>query len=172
MMQIIFRASSTFMGNVRSDLARRHPFAAERVGYIGCRLGTLEAGVVLLALDYLSLDDDDYEDDPSAGATVGSNAIRKAITKSYRDRLAMFHVHEHPHSGLPWFSRTDIRENQKMVPDFFKVQPHLPHGAIVLSASSASAMCWLPQTRKPERVNDIVFVGSSMQIIRNCQGRF
>ena len=82
----------------------------------------------------------------------------------------MFQVHQHPHIGIPWFSRTDVRENQKMVPDFFKVQPHLPHGALVLSDDAMSGLCWLPQTSKPTRICDFVTVGASMRINRGYSG--
>ena len=49
----------------------------------------------------------------------------------------------HEHSGRPSFSRTDLREQIKFVPDFFKVRPQLPHGAIVLSHDRAAGRVWL-----------------------------
>jgi len=41
-------------------------------------------------------------------------------------RRRAFHVHTHGRSGVPDFSGTDVRENAKFVPDFFKVLRNAP----------------------------------------------
>jgi len=64
---------------------------------------------------------------------VGSAAISKALEIAYGSKASMFHVHLHEHLGTPRFSPTDTRESAKFVPDFFKVAPGMPHGAIVWS---------------------------------------
>ncbi len=55
----------------------------------------------------------------------------------------MFHVHMHGHAGRPGFSRIDLREQSKFVPDFFKVRREMPHGAIVFSRDMAAGRVWL-----------------------------
>lgn len=45
--------------------------------------------------------------------------------------VSMVHVHLQEHRGRPGFSRTDLSENALFVPDFWNVQPNLPHGAVV-----------------------------------------
>ena len=75
----------------------------------------------------------------------------------------MFHVHLHEHAGTPQFSSIDTRENAKFVPDSFKVAPGLPHGAIVWSNDRATGQCWLPATREPVAVSDVVEVGAPLR---------
>ena len=68
---------------------------------------------------------------PSAGATIGRSGLRKALQASYMEVVSMVHVHLQEHRGRPGFSRTDLSENALFVPDFWNVQPNLPHGAVV-----------------------------------------
>ena len=71
-MKIIFRVTSALLARIRDDLSRPHHFAAERVGYGACKIGTLQAGnLLILASNYSPVADDDYLDDPYAGATIG-----------------------------------------------------------------------------------------------------
>jgi hypothetical protein len=42
-----------------------------------------------------------------------------------------------------WFSGIDLREQAKFAPDFFKVCPQMPHGAIVLNAKAATGRVWV-----------------------------
>lgn len=49
----------------------------------------------------------------------------------------------HEHRGRPTFSPTDRREQLNFVPDFFKVRPQMPHGAVVLSHDMANGRLWL-----------------------------
>jgi len=58
-------------------------------------------------------------------------------------------VHQHLFPGRVWFSRTDLREQHRFVPDFFKVRPNMPHGAVVLGPQQAAGRVWLaPATIK------------------------
>ena len=155
-MNIEFRLSEKLYKAIHSDLHRKHAYAAERVGFIKCALSKLnENDLLVLANSYMSLDDEDYVYNPNAGATMGTGAIRKALQTAYNERCAMFHVHRHDHFGIPRFSRTDLVEGHKFVPDFFKVQPNSCHGIIVLSFDSASGLCWLPNNASPTPLNAV-----------------
>jgi hypothetical protein len=142
-MRMTFRATDRFMQDVRRDLARPHRFAAERVGFISIRAAKAANVVILLAEDYHPLDDDDYVDDSTVGAMMGQEAIRKALNVALLQAAGMFHVHMHGHTGRPGFSRIDLREQLKFVPDFFKVRRQMPHGAVVLSRDRATGRAWL-----------------------------
>jgi hypothetical protein len=145
-MTVIFRARDDFLAAVRRDLHRPHRFAAERVGFLLCRAGGLAGGgVVLLAADYHAVEDDDYLDDPKVGAMMGPAAIRKAMQRAYNggaQDMSLIHVHMHEHNGVPGFSRVDLTEMMKFVPDFFNAAPAMPHGAVVLSFNRAAGLCW------------------------------
>ncbi|UVO30331.1 hypothetical protein [Bradyrhizobium arachidis] len=143
-MKIIFRATDRFLGDVRRDLARPHAFAAERVGFISVRATAAGADtLILLAADYHPLADDEYVHDISVGAMMGQEAIRKALEVALMRSVGMVHVHMHEHHGRPHFSRIDVREQTKFVPDFFKVRREMPHGAVVLSHDQANGRIWL-----------------------------
>jgi hypothetical protein len=146
-MRVIFRATDRFIQDIRGDLARAHSFAAERVGFISIRATDTRDTLILLAAAYHPVADDDYLDDATVGAMMGQEAIRKALNIALLQPVGMIHVHMHDHKGRPNFSRTDRREQLKFVPDFFKVRPQMPHGAIVLSHNMASGRLWLdPET--------------------------
>jgi hypothetical protein len=141
--RIIFRTTQAFLGAVRADLARSHPFAVERVAFISACAARAGPSLLLLAEGYHRVADADYVDDRSVGAMMGQEAIRKALEIALQRRVGMFHVHGHEHNGRPSFGRIDIREQGKFVPDFFNVRPEMPHGAIVLSHDHASGRVWL-----------------------------
>lgn len=165
-MRVIFRITAELLDRLRKDLQRVHPFAAERVGFISCQCASLDGtGVLILAGAYHSVEDADYIEDRTVGARIGSEALRKALQFSYHSHKSMFHVHLHEHLGRPRFSRTDTRETADFVPDFWNVQPGLPHGAIVFSHDSAVGSCWLPGSNMPVEVQEFNIVGSPMRIV-------
>ena len=108
------------------------------------------------------MEDGDYVDDPSAGATIGRSGLRKALQTAYTEGVSMVHVHLHEHRGRPGFSGTDLRENALFVPDFWNVQPSLPHGAVVFSFDSAVGQCWIPGSSSPSGV-EVAIVGIPMR---------
>jgi hypothetical protein len=165
-MNIHFKLTTVLIRAIRTDLARRHEVAAERVGFISCRVASTNEGIVVLAEGYHPVADEDYLDDPRVGAMMGPAAIRKALQFAYGERVAMFHVHMHKHRGNPWFSGLDLKENAKFVPDFWNVRPEFPHGAIVLSSDSVAGLCWYPQAMKPIRIGNFTMVGTPMQLVR------
>jgi hypothetical protein len=166
-MKVTFRILASLLLEVRTDLARPHHFAAERVAFISCNVASLsDKGILILARTFHPVDDHDYLDDPRVGAMMGPEAIRKALQLAYKAPMAMFHVHVHEHHGRPWFSRTDLSENANFIPDFWHVRPTFPHGAIVLSLDSMAGMCWMPNGRKPVRIQSFAAVGTPMQLAR------
>jgi hypothetical protein len=163
-MRIIFKIRRDLLGMVLADLRRPHAFAAERVGFLLCRPAALsDNGLLIVANGFHGVADEDYLDDPGAGATMGPAAIRKALQLSYTTSASMFHVHIHEHAGKPGFSRTDARETAHFVPDFWNVQPTLAHGAIVFSADSAFGKCWLPELPTAIEISEFVLVGVPMR---------
>jgi hypothetical protein len=165
-MGIVFRATENFMRQVRSDLTRKHPFAHERVGFIAARAASGLEHLVVLAQDYYSVLDADYLPDRTVGAMLGQEAIRKALEIALLNPVGIFHVHMHEFPERLWFSKVDLREQLKYVPDFFKVRPGMPHGAIVLSPYSAAGRVWLG----PEeivRIDEFNVVGARLWITRS-----
>lgn len=163
-MRILFKITKRLLGEVKAQLGRPHPFASERVGFLLCRVGLLEdGGVVVLSHILHTVADEDYLDDSSVGAMMGPDAIRKALQTSYSQQASMFHVHLHLHKGRPRFSRIDEEETAKFVPDFWNVQPDLPHGAIVFSEDSACGRCWIPGQEAPLEISQFAVVGVPMR---------
>jgi hypothetical protein len=159
-MRIVFRLTKRLLEKVHARLEQSHPVAFERVGFLLCRSGLLDdGGVVILAHDLYDVADEDYLDDPGVGAMMGPNAIRKALQASYNRQASMFHVHLHLHRGKPHFSGVDESETAKFVPDFWNVQPELPHGAIVFSTDSACGKCWIPGLEAPVEISQFSVVG-------------
>lgn len=165
-MKIVFRTTESFMAHVRTDLIRTHAFAAERVGFITVRAAQGHEHLVLLAQDYHPVADGDYVDDPSVGAMIGQEALRKALEIALLNPIGIFHVHMHTFPGRVWFSRTDLSEQLRFVPDFFKVRPSMPHGAIVLSPNSVAGRAWLsPSQIVP--ITEFNVVDSQIKVTRS-----
>lgn len=146
---------------VHADLSRPHAFAAERVGFIACTALEAPSGnVTLLANEYLPVADDHYVDAPRVGAMMSSAAIRTALEYAYAGPISMFHVHRHEHYGGPRFSRVDLNGYAQFVPNFWHVQPKLPHGALLLSHDSAIGLCWHPEQKRVAPVDIIKVIDS------------
>jgi hypothetical protein len=158
-MRIAFKITSALLTTVRIDLARPHPFAHERVGFISASLSATGDNIIVIAREYRPIEDNDYLPDPSVGAMMGPDAIRKALQWTIDTGTAAFHVHSHGGRGVPSFSGVDIRENAKFVPDFFKVAPQMPHGAVVLSDDAARGQIWLEQKTQPLIISSYSEVG-------------
>ena len=170
-MRIAFRITASLLDAVRADLARPHPFALERVGFLACRFGALRPrGLVIVASDYCPVADEYYLDAAGYGALMGPAAIRAALEHAYNHPVGMFHVHVHAHRGAPALSAIDVRETARFVPDFFHVRPDMPHGAIVLSLNSACGRAWLPTTRRPTAIRDFAVVGTPMRFVGRSNG--
>lgn len=162
-MKVHFKITQVMLEAVRSDLFRRHSFAFERVGFITCRFAMTASGALLaLAHGYHPVADEDYIDDSAYGALIGSAAFRAAMQVSYTQRVGLFHIHMHGGRGRPLPSSTDLRETARFVPDFFHVQPALPHGAVILSGDSISGRVWISKGGRPQSVDRFSIVGAPL----------
>jgi hypothetical protein len=159
-MKTAFRLTSVLARQLREDLLRPHPFALERVGFISARPAMAGPDLSLLAAAYHPVADEDYLDDATVGAMIGPAAIRKALQIAYKQGVSMLHVHMHEHAGPPRFSRVDLREYPKFVPDFFNVQPGLPHGAILLSRNEITGLLWLQHGSSAVPLDEAIEVGA------------
>lgn len=158
-----FKITRALATEVWHDLVRPHPFAHERVGFISAGLSAAGRELIILARAYRPVADDDYINDPSVGAMMSAEAIRKALQWALQSGHAMFHVHTHGGRGIPMFSGVDTRENAKFVPDFFKVTPQSVHGALVLSDDAARGQLWLERKEPPVSIDLFSDVGPTLR---------
>jgi hypothetical protein len=161
-MNVHFKLTEILRSEVLKDLRRSHPFAAERMGFFKCKVSQAKGELLILASSYVSVPDDQYVDDDSAGCYFDEHAMRTMLQHSLTNHESVFHVHFHDHSGMPRFSRTDLRESAKYVPDFWNVTPDLPHGTIVLSRDRAAGLCWYPGAPEVSEIARITAVGSTI----------
>jgi hypothetical protein len=164
-MKVHFKITLELLDRIRVDLRRNHAYAYERVGFLFVRVGQVGSdGVIILAHSYVPVQDDHYEKSDEVGALIGPLAFQAALQHAYFHEVGAFHVHMHDHMGTPWFSRVDLRESKKFVPDFFNVRPHLIHGAVVLSGDSLAGLCWHPQRHdEASRISDFTVVGQPLR---------
>lgn len=166
-MKASFRLTNELLAQIHDNLSKPHPFAAERVGFISCTAANgPDGGLILLAQMFHPVADDHYIDAPKVGAMMGSAAIRTALQYAYQNPVSMFHVHRHEHRGRPKFSPIDRRESARFVPDFWKVRPGRPHGALVLSLDSVTGLCWYPNKQEPLFIESFSVVGRPTTTIR------
>jgi hypothetical protein len=164
-MNVHFKLTAVMLEGIIADLRRPHPFALERAGFIACKVSACRAGIVVLAHTYISLPDAWYVDDPRFGCVFNAEAMRAAMQFALSNDASIFHVHIHDHEGPPCFSRPDLRESSKFVPDFWNVKPAMPHGTIVLSRDAAAGLCWYPRQEKPFRICQITALGFPIRLL-------
>jgi proteasome lid subunit RPN8/RPN11 len=151
---------------VRADLSRPHPFAAERVGFLFGRLGNVGTDdPLILMTTYSTLADERYIDDPFSGARIDSQAIRGAMQEVLNRGEGVFHVHSHEWPGRPYFSRLDRQELPRLIPSFQAVGPTQAHGLFLLSQDQCMAEVWMPGAGEPVEAVRITVVGYPMQIV-------
>jgi hypothetical protein len=147
-MNIHFKITRSFLQNIKNDLMRRHPYAAERVGFLFAREGKIDKEqVLLLASDYMSLSDNLYINDSSVGARINSTAIRNALQKIMDTGMSCIHIHLHEFSNYPKFSKPDEECMIRLIPSLFHANPHIPHGAIVLGRSGIIGRIWVTKEK-------------------------
>ena len=161
-MKIHFKMTDRLRREVLADLEREHPFAAERLGFFRCRVSQAKEELLILVSSYVSIPDEQYVDDDSAGCYFDEQAMRTMMQHSLTHHESIFHVHLHDHLGMPRSSRTDIRESAQYVPDFWNATPDLPHGTIVLSRDRATGSCWYPRRKNVFEIERITAVGSKI----------
>jgi hypothetical protein len=159
------RIPQSLYQSVREDLARRHEFAAERVGFLSARLGN-RAGDERLVLfsGYHPVPDDQYLDDPRSGARINATAILGAMQRVLDTGDGLFHVHHHAHPGRPGFGGMDQRETPRIVSSLQVAGPDQAHGMVLLSDDFCIAHIWLPQAEKPVVARRVTVVGYPLQL--------
>jgi len=161
-MTIHFKINRSLLETIRRDLARPHHFARERVGFLSAGLSSAADDLWILVRSYRPVAEGDYLDDPSVGAMMGPDAIRKALQWAMAEGVAIFHAHTHCGRGQPGFSGVDLREQAKFVPNFFQLAPQCPHGALVLSDTYLHGNIWLDANKPYEVITDFVQVGAPL----------
>ena len=163
---VCIRLPKHLVEDMKADLRRPHPSAAERVGLLSVATGRGEGGELLaLGLEYRPVQEEHYVEDPTVGVKIGVGAIRAAIDRIRLAHRGLFHVHLHEHRGVPGFSSTDRREQPRLVESFRRVGASVPHGMLVLSDDSATAWVWLPGDAEPVRAKSITIVGYPMTFV-------
>jgi hypothetical protein len=167
-MRIKIKLTGSLHAEIIRDLARPHPFAAERVGFVSGRMGTFaDNGRLVLLTQYHSIPDDQYLDDPSVGARIGSEAITWAMQAAFHGRPAregIFHIHLHGYHGETGMSGTDNREIPRLIPGFQSVGRDAAHGIIILSLDHGSGWVWLPGDKHPVQAMSIAVIGVPLEV--------
>lgn len=162
-MKFHLKLARRLFADIHVDLHRRHTFAVERVGFLRAAFADGGDQVLILPSEYRPVADGDYVDNPAAGASIGREAIRKALEWADAWHGGLFHVHAHYGPGVPGFSRIDMTGNQRLIPSFFNVAPGRPHGAIVLSDDAATAEIWTAKQAAPQLVGKVSMVGAPVR---------
>jgi hypothetical protein len=167
-MSVEIKLSGSLYRLIMADLARPHPFAAERVGFVFGRIGSLpNQGKLILLNRYHSVPDSQYVEDDTVGARIGSEALTWAMQSVYYGRAAregVFHIHVHEHNGEPTMSAVDGRDLPNLMPGFQSVGREAAHGIIVLSLDHGSAWVWLPGSTESMRPNTVSIIGFPLRV--------
>lgn len=167
------RITTQMLSEIRQDLARVHPHAAERVGFVFARMGNRDGPELqVLASSYSPIPDEDYLVDDLVGAKIGSRAIRRAMQTALSEHVGVFHVHMHEHKGRPRFSSVDLDSYPSLVNGFQNVAPSVAHGAMLLSYDSCECITWLPGNKRPTAGGRIVAVGRPMRFFGEAGGLY
>ncbi len=113
-----------------------------KCGCIGESRTQIKDTLMILVSTYTPVRDEDYIDDPTVGAKIGSSAIRSAMQRSLDTGMGAIHTHMHEGTGRPGFSSTDRKSMNNLMPSFFNVSPHVPHGALVFNQDSIVGVIW------------------------------
>jgi hypothetical protein len=166
-MMIKIKLTGALHAEMLQDLKRPHPFAAERVGFVTGRIGTLADGRLILLTGYHVIPDDQYMKDRKVGARIGSEPITWAMQAAYHGRglrEGVFHIHLHAHNGETGMSGTDSREIPPMVAGFRSVGREAAHGIIILSLNHGAAWVWLPDAEQPIQAASVSVIGSPIRV--------
>lgn len=165
---IDIRLTGALYDEVVRDLSRPHPFAAERVGFVFGRIGSLrDSNKVILLNRYHSIPDAHYVNDPTVGARIGPEAMTRAMQDVYHGRTrqeGIFHIHLHGHKGPPGVSGVDSRDLPGFIPGFKSAGRQAAHGIVIFSEDHGSGWVWLPSSHNPVLARAIVVVGSPLQL--------
>ena len=164
-MRVRVRIPRELYARVRDDLARRHEFAYERVGFLSAKLGNAASDRPLVLLtDYHPVPDDQYVDDPSSGARINSVAIREAMQRVLDAGTGGFHVHCHEHRGRPGFSSMDLEETPRVISGLRVAGQTQAHGMLLLSNDHCIAHVWMPGSDESVVATGVSVVGYPLEL--------
>jgi hypothetical protein len=162
-MTIKVRLTRNLLNEVRADLSRPHPFAAERIGFLyGC-LASAGSPLVLMT-GYEPVADERYIDDWHSGARINSQAIRGAMQGVLDRGEGGFHVHMHHWPGRPMLSRMDAEEIPPVVTGLRRVGLAHAHGIVLLHQEACAAWVWLPGNDQAIEAESVSVVGFPIKI--------
>ncbi len=164
-MNVKVRLGRSLLEDLRVDLSRLHPFAAERIGFLYGRLVDA-GGPLILMTDYEPVDDIHYIDDPRSGARIDSQAIRVAMQGVLDRGQGAFHLHMHHWHGRPVMSRMDAAEIPGLVTGLRRVGPTHANGMVLLHDVEVAAWVWLPGSENAVEAESVSVVGFPFQIFR------
>ena len=164
------RMTGRLAAEIRQDLARPHPFAAERVGFVFGKLGALAGdGRLIILTRYHRIPDEQYEEDETVGARIGREAMQAAMVAVCHGRPArvgLFHVHVHDHSGPTAMSRVDAEGLPPMMPGFQQMGRQAAHGIVILSRDHGSGWVWLPGKAEAVRADTVTVIGAPIGVFQ------
>lgn len=150
---------------VKEDLARSHPFAYERLGFLSAKLGnTTGHEPLVLFTNYYPVTDNQYIEDPHSGARINSEAIREGMQRVLDNGDGLFHVHSHGGRGKPAFSFMDLEETPRIVSSLQVAGPRQAHGMVLLSNNYCIAHVWLPSSAEPVVADRVSVVGYPLEL--------
>lgn len=169
-MNIELKLTGTLYEQIINDLARPHPFAAERIGFVFGRTGELDdENKLVLLTRYHSIPDDQYIDDASVGACIGTDAITEATQAVYYGRPkreGIYHVHMHGHYGRTGMSKVDADDIPRLIPGFRSVGKGAAHGIIIMSFDHGTAWIWMPGQESPAVAANLSVIGTPVKNFR------
>ena len=134
---IRFRIPEQLHKEMLLDLNRAHSFAYERVGFLFAKTIKLSSDITLvIAIDYLPVDEKDYINDREVGAKINSDAIRAAMQGTLEKDCGCFHIHLHDHSGKPVPSFTDSKSLPGIVNSLNNIASEHINGFLILSTNA------------------------------------
>lgn len=166
-MKIHIKLTGALHADILRDLKRPHPFAAERVGFVFGRVGSLMDGRLVLLSRYHPIPDDQYVEDHTVGVRIGTEALTWAMQAVYHGRPAregIFHIHLHGHRGETGMSETDQREIPRLIPGFQSVGRNTAHGIIILSLDHGSGWVWMPGVIEPADASRVSVIGAPIAV--------
>lgn len=161
---IRIRIPQSIYKQMLTDLKRPHPFAFERVGFLFTKSKIInEKTVLIIATDYIPVDDNDYVKDSTVGAKFDSASIRKAMQGTHDRKSGALHVHLHRHSGNPSPSFTDMEGLPGVVHSLSNIASKQANGFLILSEDRFYAEIKIGQEKKFHHVQKISLVGYPMK---------
>ena len=130
-MRVEVRMRREFYETLAADLRRPHPIAYERVGWVFAKQTVPSTDdLLLLAVDYVPVADEDYLEDNHVGARFNTATIRSAMQRSRATGMSCLQVHLHDHQGHTSFSGVDTRTIDELAISLRVVAPTVAHGGL------------------------------------------